>query len=307
MFGYACDETPDLMPLPIWTRPPPGRAAGRGAQVRRRCRTCARTARPRSRSSTRTAGRSRLKTVLISTQHQEGVDRDTVIRPDLIEQVIRPTIPEQFADDDYERVRSTRPARSCSAARTPTAGLTGRKIIVDTLRRHGPPRRRRVQRQGPEQGRPLGGVRRPLGGQARRGQRRGDALRGAGRLRHRHGPPDEHPRRDVRHQHRAGGRHREGRAAHEAGGSDLDTLFVDEGFGSLDAETLDEVLDTLDSLRDGGRVVGVVSHVAEMRDRIPTQLHVSKQPARFHPQPGRLSAGDPRRPDTATASARFGP
>ena len=64
--------------------------------------------------------------------------------------------------------------------------------------------------------------------------------------------------------------------AHEAGGSELDTLFVDEGFGSLDAETLDQVLDTLDSLRDGGRVVGVVSHVAEMRDRIPTQLHVSK-------------------------------
>lgn len=62
----------------------------------------------------------------------------------------------------------------------------------------------------------------------------------------------------------------------EAGGADLDTLFVDEGFGSLDADTLDDVMDTLDSLRDGGRVVGVVSHVAEMRDRIPTQLLVSK-------------------------------
>jgi exonuclease SbcC len=62
----------------------------------------------------------------------------------------------------------------------------------------------------------------------------------------------------------------------EAGGADLDTLFVDEGFGSLDADTLDDVMDTLDSLRDGGRVVGVVSHVAEMRDRIPTQLRVAK-------------------------------
>jgi exonuclease SbcC len=62
----------------------------------------------------------------------------------------------------------------------------------------------------------------------------------------------------------------------EAGGADLDTLFVDEGFGSLDAETLDDVMDTLDGLRDGGRVVGVVSHVAEMRDRIPTQLRVHK-------------------------------
>ncbi|SDE24082.1 AAA family ATPase [Nocardioides lianchengensis] len=62
----------------------------------------------------------------------------------------------------------------------------------------------------------------------------------------------------------------------ETGGADLDTLFVDEGFGALDADTLDDVLDTLDSLRDGGRVVGVVSHVAEMRDRIPTQLVVTK-------------------------------
>ena len=62
----------------------------------------------------------------------------------------------------------------------------------------------------------------------------------------------------------------------EAGGAELDTLFVDEGFGSLDADTLDDVMDTLDSLRDGGRVVGVVSHVAEMRDRIPTRLTVSK-------------------------------
>ncbi|WP_426244636.1 AAA family ATPase [Nocardioides sp. LHG3406-4] len=65
--------------------------------------------------------------------------------------------------------------------------------------------------------------------------------------------------------------------AHEAGGADLDTLFVDEGFGSLDADTLDDVMDTLDALRDGGRVVGVVSHVAEMRDRIPTQLRVLKE------------------------------
>ncbi|WP_110183467.1 AAA family ATPase [Nocardioides solisilvae] len=62
----------------------------------------------------------------------------------------------------------------------------------------------------------------------------------------------------------------------EAGGADLDTLFVDEGFGSLDADTLDDVLDTLDALRDRGRVVGVVSHVTEMRERIPAQLRVHK-------------------------------
>ena len=65
----------------------------------------------------------------------------------------------------------------------------------------------------------------------------------------------------------------------EAGGADLDTLFVDEGFGALDADTLDDVMGTLDGLRDGGRVVGVVSHVGELRTRIPTQLVVTKQRA----------------------------
>lgn len=64
--------------------------------------------------------------------------------------------------------------------------------------------------------------------------------------------------------------------SHEAGGAELDTLFVDEGFGTLDADSLDHVMDMLDSLRDGGRVVGVVSHVPELRDRIPAQLHVEK-------------------------------
>ena len=62
----------------------------------------------------------------------------------------------------------------------------------------------------------------------------------------------------------------------EAGGSSIDTLFIDEGFGTLDPETLDDVMDTLDTLRDGGRVVGVVSHVPEMRTRIPAQLQIRK-------------------------------
>jgi exonuclease SbcC len=64
--------------------------------------------------------------------------------------------------------------------------------------------------------------------------------------------------------------------SHEAGGTQLDTLFIDEGFGALDATTLDGVMDTLDALRDGGRVVGLVSHVAELRNRVPSQLEVRK-------------------------------
>jgi exonuclease SbcC len=62
----------------------------------------------------------------------------------------------------------------------------------------------------------------------------------------------------------------------EAGGTEIDTLFVDEGFGTLDADTLDDVMDRLDGLRAGGRTVGVVSHVSELRNRIPTQVHVAK-------------------------------
>ncbi|MBT0568442.1 AAA family ATPase [Williamsia sp. CHRR-6] len=60
----------------------------------------------------------------------------------------------------------------------------------------------------------------------------------------------------------------------ESGGRVLDTIFIDEGFGSLDPEALDLVMGVLDNLRSGGRVVGVVSHVDEMRARIPTQLQV---------------------------------
>ncbi|MFJ2151524.1 AAA family ATPase [Streptomyces microflavus] len=62
----------------------------------------------------------------------------------------------------------------------------------------------------------------------------------------------------------------------EAGGVRLDTLFIDEGFGSLDDQTLDEVLDVLDSLRERDRSVGIVSHVADLRRRIPARLEVVK-------------------------------
>jgi exonuclease SbcC len=62
----------------------------------------------------------------------------------------------------------------------------------------------------------------------------------------------------------------------EAGGTTIETLFVDEGFGSLDEDTLEEVMDVLDDLRSGGRVVGLVSHVADLRDRMPARLEVVK-------------------------------
>ncbi len=65
----------------------------------------------------------------------------------------------------------------------------------------------------------------------------------------------------------------------ESGGTRVDTLFVDEGFSALDPDTLDDVMDRIDALRAGGRTVGVVSHVTELRTRIPTQLHVESSRA----------------------------
>lgn len=59
-----------------------------------------------------------------------------------------------------------------------------------------------------------------------------------------------------------------------AGGVRLDTLFIDEGFGSLDGDTLDVAMRTLDELRQGGRTVGVISHVETMQEQIPAQLSV---------------------------------
>jgi exonuclease SbcC len=64
----------------------------------------------------------------------------------------------------------------------------------------------------------------------------------------------------------------------ESGGVDLGTLFIDEGFDTLDADVLDRVIATLDTLREGGRMVGVVSHVAELKLRIADRVRVRRLP-----------------------------
>jgi exonuclease SbcC len=63
-----------------------------------------------------------------------------------------------------------------------------------------------------------------------------------------------------------------------AGGVDLGTLFIDEGFGSLDSATLDQVMGVIDDLRERGRVIGIVSHVADLKDRVPERLEVRRLP-----------------------------
>ena len=138
MFGYACDDTPELMPLPIWLA---HRMAEKLAEVRKS------GAIPYLRPDGKTQvtfeyenGKPvRLTTVLISTQHADGTPRDTVIRPDLIEQVIRPVIPAQFAHDKYA-VHVNPTGEFVKGGPHADTGLTGRKIIVDTyggMGRHG--------------------------------------------------------------------------------------------------------------------------------------------------------------------------
>lgn len=61
-----------------------------------------------------------------------------------------------------------------------------------------------------------------------------------------------------------------------SGGIHLDTIFIDEGFGTLDGETLDFALKALLDLRQGGRLVGIISHVGELRERIDTRLAIEK-------------------------------
>ncbi len=63
----------------------------------------------------------------------------------------------------------------------------------------------------------------------------------------------------------------------EAGGIHLDTMFVDEGFGSLDSETLSLAIRALSGLADGNRLVGIISHVGELKERIDKQIVVTKQ------------------------------
>ena len=60
------------------------------------------------------------------------------------------------------------------------------------------------------------------------------------------------------------------------GGTSFDTLFVDEGFGSLDSESLEKALSALYSLSESDKTVGIIRHVAGLREKIPNQIIVSK-------------------------------
>jgi exonuclease SbcC len=90
----------------------------------------------------------------------------------------------------------------------------------------------------------------------------------------------------------------------EAGGAAIETLFVDEGFGTLDEETLEEVMTTLDGLREGGRAVGLVSHVAELRQRVPARIEVVKTRSGSHLRSARRTGSGRRDAGGDVAPAR---
>jgi S-adenosylmethionine synthetase len=138
MFGYACDETPDLMPMPIWFA---HRLARRLAEVRRD--GTMDYLRPDGKTQVSIEYEDnvpkRLATVLVSSQHAPGIDIDGQMRNDLVEHVIRPLLPEQFVDDDFEVLCNPTGAFELGGPHA-DCGLTGRKIIVDTyggMARHG--------------------------------------------------------------------------------------------------------------------------------------------------------------------------
>jgi S-adenosylmethionine synthetase len=138
MFGYATDETEDLMPLPIWLA---HRLAHRLSEVRKA------GILPYLRPDGKTQvtfdyedGRPvRLRTVLISTQHQPGLDAETLIKPDLEEHVVHPLLPTDVETEGYELYVNPTGTFELGGPHADT-GLTGRKIIVDTyggMARHG--------------------------------------------------------------------------------------------------------------------------------------------------------------------------
>jgi S-adenosylmethionine synthetase len=138
MFGYACDETDDLMPLPIWLA---HRFAQRLSQVRKA------GVLPYLRPDGKTQvtfeyedGKPvALKTVLISTQHGPDIDLETLLKPDLRDHVIAPLVPAPFVEDHYQILANPTGKFELGGPHADT-GLTGRKIIVDTYggaARHG--------------------------------------------------------------------------------------------------------------------------------------------------------------------------
>ncbi len=139
MFGYASDETPELMPLPIWLA---HRLAEKLTEVRKNGTV------PYLRPDGKTqvtieyvdGVATRLDTVVVSSQHADDIDLDTLLKPDIEEHVVRPVLEGLSIDTEGYRLLVNPTGRFVIGGPMGDAGLTGRKIIVDTyggMARHG--------------------------------------------------------------------------------------------------------------------------------------------------------------------------
>ena len=212
MFGFAVRETEELMPLPITLAHRLVQRLSRGAAEGRARLPAARRQVPGHRRVRGTAGRSRVETVVVSTQHAEAI-KHPELKEAIIEEVIRPVDPGRAPHAARRSSTSTRPAGSSSAARRATPALTGRKIIVDTYGGSAPHGGGAFSGQGPDEGGPLGRLHGPL---RRQEHRRGRARRPGpdpARLRDRRRRPGLGPRRDLRHRQAARGEDRRPRSA----------------------------------------------------------------------------------------------
>jgi S-adenosylmethionine synthetase len=139
MFGYACDDTAELMPLPIWLA---HRLSERLTEVRKN--GTVPYLRPDGKTQVTIEYLNnkavRLDTVVVSTQHAEDIDLDTLLKPDIEEHVVKPVLEGLSIDTSDYRLLVNPTGRFVTGGPMGDAGLTGRKIIVDTyggMARHG--------------------------------------------------------------------------------------------------------------------------------------------------------------------------
>ena len=172
MFGFAVRRDAGAHAAARSAGAPPSPAARRGAQGRHAALPAARRQDARSRSSTTTDEPRRVHTVVVSSAARPRRRHERPLRRRSASRSSRRRIPADCVDEQTQYLVNPT-GRFVIGGPMGDAGLTGRKIIVDTYGGMAPPRRRRVQRQGPDQGRPLGRVHGPLRRQERRRGRAG--------------------------------------------------------------------------------------------------------------------------------------
>ena len=186
MFGFACDESPELMPLPIALA---HRLTRRLAEVRKN--GTLPWLRPDGKSQVTVEYRYGVPGARRRRRHLDAAragGRPGADRTRLTKHVIEPVVEAHLLDEETKYFINPT-GRFVIGGPFGDSGSDRPQDHRRHLRRHGPPRRRRLLGQGPDQGRPLGGVRRALGGQERRRRWPGQALRGEPGLRHRRGSP----------------------------------------------------------------------------------------------------------------------